>query len=379
MSQCYVCLRDTYVLRIYHAKRLFTNRKFCGFSSMIDNNQILRILDANCNRASEALRTIEEFFRFIWNDSCLTKLTKDLRHELTQALTVSGDKLIAMRDTSGDVGTSISTPTESNRDSATDVLRAAFSRLQEALRVIEEYGKVQCDLVSSSAIEQLRYRSYQLQHSFTSVSFGCERLTGARIYALVSGCHSMTEFVEFCSNVIRAGVDVIQFRDKQLSDRDLVERGKQLRMLCSAADSVPLLIMNDRPDLAVLIGADGVHIGQDELSVAEARTIIGPDRVVGVSTHNIEQVETAVRDGANYIGCGPTFPSGTKSFDEFAGVSFLRQVSGSYQIPAFAIGGIDLQNISEVVDAGFTRIAISGVLSNGDPCEVVSALQPLLT
>ena len=113
--------------------------------------------------------------------------------------------------------------------------------------------------------------------------------------------------------------------------------------------------------------------------MADTRSIVGPDLSIGVSTHNITPVANAVREGANYFGCGPTFPSGTKSFDSFAGVSFLREVSNRFQIPAFAIGGIDLNNIAEVVEAGFNRVAISGVLSNSVPQDVVSALQPLLT
>ena len=99
--------------------------------------------------------------------------------------------------------------------------------------------------------------------------------------------------------------------------------------------------MNDRPDIARLAGADGVHVGQEELSVKEARTIVGPDALVGRSTHSLEQAREAVLDGANYIGVGPVFPSTTKQFAEFPGLELLRAVSAEIRLPAFAIGGID--------------------------------------
>jgi thiamine-phosphate pyrophosphorylase len=125
-----------------------------------------------------------------------------------------------------------------------------------------------------------------------------------------------------------------------------------------------LMIMNDRPDLAVLSRADGVHVGQAELSVEQTRRIVGVDSLIGVSTHSLDQVKQAVIDGANYIGCGPVFVSETKNFAKFLGVEFLRQVVATTTLPAFAIGGISLDNIGEVSAVGFTRIAVSACLTN---------------
>ncbi len=122
--------------------------------------------------------------------------------------------------------------------------------------------------------------------------------------------------------------------------------------------------MNDRPDLAVLSAADGVHVGQDELSVKDARAIVGPHALIGVSTHNIEQARRAVLDGADYIGVGPTFPSDTKKFESFAGLDFVRAVVAEIALPAFAIGGITLDNVSQVISAGLSRIALSGAIVN---------------
>ena len=121
--------------------------------------------------------------------------------------------------------------------------------------------------------------------------------------------------------------------------------------------------MNDRPDVAVLARADGVHLGQEDATVKDARRILGPDGLIGVSTHSIEQARAAVLDGASYIGVGPTFASGTKQFSQFTGTELLRSVRAEIQLPAFAIGGITMENLPQVLAAGFTRVAVSGAIS----------------
>src|SRR5205085_11331759 len=119
-------------------------------------------------------------------------------------------------------------------------------------------------------------------------------------------------------------------------------------------------ILNDRADLARLCDADGVHLGQDDLSVSAVRRVVGPDALIGVSTHNLDQLRQAVLDGASYVGVGPTFPSSTKDFPEFAGVDYVRQAMAETSLPAFAIGGITPDNVAAVRAAGARRIAVSG-------------------
>jgi thiamine-phosphate pyrophosphorylase len=140
-----------------------------------------------------------------------------------------------------------------------------------------------------------------------------------------------------------------------------------------------LFVMNDRADLAVLAGADGVHVGQDEMSVKDARRILGPRGLVGVSTHSVEQARAAVLDGANYIGVGPTFPSGTKHFAAFTGVELLRAVAAEIRLPAFAIGGIGLDNVGEVLATGIRRVAVSGaIVGAADPAQAARQFQSAL-
>jgi thiamine-phosphate pyrophosphorylase len=131
-----------------------------------------------------------------------------------------------------------------------------------------------------------------------------------------------------------------------------------------------LFIMNDRPDLAVLTDADGVHVGQDELPVNLVRQIVGA-KLIGVSTHSIEQARQAVLDGADYIGAGPVFESTTKEFSQLAGLTYLQEVAAEISIPAFAIGGITEDRVEEILRTGIGRIAVSSALLRADnPQEV---------
>jgi thiamine-phosphate pyrophosphorylase len=274
------------------------------------------------------------------------------------------------------VGTTLSTPSEHRRSDLGGVLAANFSRLQEALRSLEEYGKL-VDPALGARLEGLRYRTYTLHRGVEITRASVDRLGQARLYVLIDGRDSPETFERLAGGLIEAGVDVIQLRDKRLSDRDLLGRARRLRALTRGTDT--LLVVNDRPDLAVLAEADGVHVGQEELQVKDARSIVGPDRLVGVSVHSLDQARQAVLDGANYLGVGPTFPSGTKRFERFAGSELLRAVAAEIRLPAFAIGGVCGANLPEVLAAGFTRVAVCGAIVDADdPAQVARELLMLL-
>ncbi len=339
-----------------------------------DRTALFRILDAAANRTREGLRVLEDWARFALDDAHLTTCLKQLRHDLAVALApVPWEQRLAARDTEADVGTAIHTSAEFARDSAAEVLIANFLRVQEGLRSLEEFGKV-FDPAIGQAIGQLRYRAYTLHRAIDATQVGCERLAASRLYVLLDGRKSIEEFERLARQLIDAGVDVLQLRDKRLTDRELIDRARRLRKL--TIDNSTLFVINDRPDLAALVRADGVHVGQDELSVKDARTIAGPDMLIGVSTHSIEQARQAVLDGANYIGAGPTFPSGTKRFEHFPGIELLRAVAAEIRLPAFAIGGITLENIGQVLTAGFRRVAVSGaIVEAADPPKAVTTFQ----
>ncbi len=337
----------------------------------------LRLLDAASNRAREAFRVIEDYLRFVLDDSFLTEQCKALRHDLTTALVaIPAEARLMARDTQADVGTQLTNANEASREDREAVLAAGFGRLQEALRSLEEYGKL-VDPRFGEQIKQLRYRSYTLQRATTSTRRGTQYLDTSHLYILLDGKATLSEFRQLAESLVAAGADILQLRDKHSTDRELLGRARILREITAGSEA--LFIMNDRPDLAALSRADGVHVGQDELCVKDVRQIVGPKMLVGVSTHSVEQARQAVLDGADYIGVGPVFASGTKEFPHFPGTALLRDVSAEIRLPAFAIGGITCENLGEVLAAGCTRVAVSGaVLKAEDPAAAARKLLSVL-
>jgi thiamine-phosphate pyrophosphorylase len=337
-----------------------------GSTGLSGEITIYRILDAATNRSREALRVVEDYLRFALDDRHLCEICKQMRHDFSGAVEqFAGEDYLSSRDTLADVGTTIETESEYQRPDALSVLQANFLRLQEALRSLEEYSKIAAP-EAARQFEALRYRAYTLQRATIITEKSLARLASARLYVLVDGGSSLSDFESFCGRLIEAGVHVLQLRDKSLDDRRLLERACALRRLTQRVPT--LMVMNDRPDLAVLSRADGVHVGQEELSVKEVRGIVGPRMLVGVSTHSLQQARDAVLAGANYIGVGPTFPSVTKSFEKFTGAALLEVVAREVRLPAFAIGGINAQNLSEVLASGFRRVAVSGAITHAaDP------------
>ncbi len=345
-----------------------------------DTTTIYRILDASGNRVGEGLRTLEDWVRFGENNARLTQQLKAIRHDVASALSViPRSRLLAARDTPGDVGGSLETSDEYTRTSSVDVILAAVARTGQSLRVIEEYVKT-IDSLAGRKVEQARYRFYTVAAEIEKVAHRRDRRTllkAARLYALVDCQTSEAEFCQHIELLVSSGVEMIQLRDAKQTDRTLVARAKRG---CEIANQQgALLLINDRADLAYAADCDGVHLGQDEIPVPIAREIVGNDRLVGCSTHSIDQAIAAVADGADYLGCGPVFPSSTKSFELFPGLSYLDEVARQIQLPCFAIGGIDHSNAVQVVETGIHRIAVSAVISDAeDPANAIARLKSLL-
>lgn len=325
-----------------------------------------RVLDASFNRAREAARVLEDYARFVLDDRFLTQELKSLRHGLaTAAQKVPSRVLLASRETLRDVGTAATAGGEYERTSPAHVALVNLKRLQESLRSLEEFGKVFGPDLGRD-LEALRYRAYTLERALTIGATARERLAAARLYVLLTRGQCVAAIDWTLHEAARGGADVFQLREKDLPDRELLELARSVRVWTREAGV--LFIVNDRPDVARLCEADGVHLGQDDLTIKDARRILGPEPLIGVSTHSVEQVRRAVLDGADYIGVGPTFPSRTKAFEEFPGLAFVRAATAETALPAFALGGIGPHNVAEVVAAGARRVAVSsGVAATDDP------------
>ncbi len=188
-----------------------------------------------------------------------------------------------------------------------------------------------------------------------------------RLYAITGEeFHKGRSLVEVMEEAIIGGVDIIQLRDKKSSKKVVLEKAKQLKALAEKYD-IPLII-NDHIDVALAVDADGIHIGQDDLPLEEARRIVGKDKIIGISTHQIEEAREAQKNGADYIGVGPIFA--TKSKEDVVDpvtTKYIEEVVNEITIPFVAIGGIKLHNIEQVLNSGATRIcAISEIVGSGD-------------
>lgn len=347
----------------------------------------LRIVDANLNRASEGLRVMEDAARLGLDLAELSWDIKSARHELR---TIAGElarcagEAMVWRDTPGDVGTGHSTTSERARAGLREVVIAAGKRTQEALRVLEEMSKVVATASTAAArCKALRYRVYELDRRLVlAMGSGRGRQWGVCVLVTESLCvkRSWERVVE---GAIAGGAEVLQLREKEMEGRELVRRARRMVEMAKGAGSDAqgprvTVFINDRPDVCVLSGADGVHLGQTDVSVSDARRIVGLSRLVGVSTTNMEQARGAVADGADCCGVGPMFTTTTKHKPVLAGPAYLRAYlaeEATARVPHLAIGGIHAGNIAELVAAGCRGVAVSSaVCSSEDPEEATRGL-----
>jgi thiamine-phosphate pyrophosphorylase len=165
------------------------------------------------------------------------------------------------------------------------------------------------------------------------------------------------DYLEVIEEAIQGGADIVQLREKNKSKRELLKMAKELKKL-TAKYNVPFIV-NDHLDIALAVDADGIHIGQDDLPLAEARQIMGPDKIIGISTHALEEAIEAEKNGADYIGVGPVFETKSKvDVVDPVGLEYIKEVVSNTSIPFVAIGGIKLHNLDDVLDAGAKRICV---------------------
>lgn len=345
----------------------------------------LRLADANLNRISEGIRTVEDYFRFACPQEALAKRLKALRqrvrHSAGDALRRStrfediAEDILAFRDAAGDFGPQMSDALKSEgcytSAYATDreMLSANFKRVQEGFRSLEEATRCEGMVEWSRFFENSRYEAYRLEKEAVSILSRCTPGLGNRLIGLYGMTAERSDkglsHVEMGEILISAGVRVLQYRDKEADARQALESCRSLAEKCRAADV--LFIVNDRPDIALLSGADGVHLGQEDLPIREARDMasryLGASSrrfVIGVSTHNIEQVEMAVREGADYIGVGPIFLTRTKPNINYSvvGPELFIEAKQRFDIPMVCIGGVCPTNLSALLDAGARCLAV---------------------
>jgi thiamine-phosphate pyrophosphorylase len=190
-------------------------------------------------------------------------------------------------------------------------------------------------------------------------------LKDSRLYCITAG-RGVRGYEETTAAVCEGGVDVIQLREKEMSVRDLIALARRLKAVCAHYGA--LLIVNDRPDVALLADAHGVHVGQDDLPLAAARKIVGHGKIVGVSAHSLKQALEAQSGGADYTTCGPLWATPTKPDYNPVGLGLIAQYKVSVKIPFFCIGGIEPSNVDQVLAAGAERVAsVRAIWNAPDP------------
>lgn len=309
---------------------------------------ICRILDANLDRAREGLRIIEEWCRFGLNSAPMASDCKQMRQELASW---HSQELRASRDTPGDPGTALTHPGEEQRSSIQQLLQANLCRVEEALRVIEEYGKLYHPEMGA-VFKQMRYRVYTLESNLLAYQRH-QLLMRSHLYLVTSPSEQLFSIVEAA---LQGGLSLVQYREKTSDDVVRLTHAQKLCQMCHHYGA--LFIMNDRVDLALAVEADGVHLGQQDVPIALARQQLGPHRLIGRSTTNADEMQRAIAEGADYIGVGPVYETPTKAGKAAAGLDYVQYAAKNASIPWFAIGGIDPSNLNDVLEAGAQRVAI---------------------
>lgn len=324
-----------------------------------------RIIDANLNRGNEALRILEEIARFLLDNKDLSEELKTMRHQLSMVQDADYTELLMARDTENDIGVNIKNPDK--RTDIETVFKANIKRLQQVLRVLAEYSVNNSE--NAAVFENMRYRTYTLEKFMwdkLKEQYNKYMLESKKLYLVTNSDRfkNETEFLNAVASALKGGVDILQLREKTMSAQKIIELGKKIKLLCAEYNTT--FIVNDRVDIAYVLEADGVHLGQDDMDVASARKILGSNAIIGVSTHAPEQAKKAVADGADYIGVGPVFTTPTKPTTKSVGLEYVNWVSKNIQLPYFAIGGINLENVDEVVKNGAKRIAVVRAIINAE-------------
>ncbi|WP_077368273.1 thiamine phosphate synthase [Anaerosalibacter sp. Marseille-P3206] len=331
-----------------------------------------RIIDANINRVSEGLRVIEDIERFIFEKEKIAKEIREIRHLVRKCF--KSPQLLQNRNSNTDIGLKISQNTTLDKKEDIDsLLISNFKRVEEGLRSIEECLKILEYYQESKIYEKLRFSVYSLEKKVF-----IKALPRTDIYGITGERFSKGRTnIEVVKDMINAGIKIIQYREKDKSKREKYEDCVAIRELTKKEEIT--FIVNDDIDIAILVGADGIHIGQDDIPIEEVKQI-APNMIIGLSTHNSEQAIHAVKAGANYIGVGPIFKTTTKEDTEHSqGLNYLKWVSENIGIPYVAIGGIKEENIASVKEHGGQYYAMISELTSADSMsEKVKSIREIL-
>lgn len=324
---------------------------------------VYRIIDANFNRAREAARMMEEYCRFALNCGVLTGRAKQLRHELSAEIgKLDAGRLITSRDTAGDVGVGQTVDNQFKRGDLRDCFTASCKRLSEGLRALAEMAQT-IDPSVARTLEKLRFDAYALEKDIVVFSDVSEKFKRVSLYVIISSSLP-ADVLSLAGCCAAGGADCIQLRAKGIGDDELFALAVEFVKVCR--DAGVLSIINDRVDIASAAGADGVHLGQNDLPIEQARKLQLTPLMMGKSTHTLEQLRAACDELPTYVSLGPVFSTGTKPDAKAVGLDYVAEgtkVLGGSGIGHVAIGGIGVDNVEEVLRAGAGAIAVCSAVT----------------
>jgi thiamine-phosphate pyrophosphorylase len=313
---------------------------------------MVRILDANLNRLGEGLRVLEDILRYEL-DCPEYETLRIIRHQLKDFQCFKRDKLLDSRDSVNDLGNK-AFASEMMRKDLKHLLTANFKRTQESARVLEEVLKLEAPSESSLA-KKIRYALYQAEKDIFAK---LKARIDLRLYLVTDSRLNQIPLAQVVRQAIAGGVTCVQLREKHLCDKEIIALGQQVLPLCRE-HKVPLII-DDRVDLVLALDADGVHLGQKDMEIDTARKILGQLKIIGKSTHSIEQVKQALCEDIDYLAFGPLFATPTKNYAP-VGLQLVPEVqalAAQKNIPLVFIGGITGETIAEVKAAGIKSMAV---------------------
>ena len=335
-----------------------------------------RIIDANYNRAREALRTVEDYCRFTLNSPRFYDKAKEMRHKLSGALSrLDYVTLLVNRDTRLDVGINRSVEGQLSRVELRDCFIAGCKRLTEALRTIAEFVRT-IDSSLADDIENIRYAAYSFEKDVVIFSDTSNKFKHIKLYVIITS-NIPVEIINLTTKCVKNGADCIQLRAKNIKDDDLFAIAEEFVKICKSEGVYS--VINDRVDIAVASGADGIHLGRNDVPVQCAERLQLSPLIIGKTTHSLEQIRNAIKLNPTYVSLGPVFATETKPGINPVGLNYIKEsleVLKETAIGHVAIGGITLDNIDDVLKAGAKCIAVcSAITQSEDPAKSCRAFK----
>lgn len=330
------------------------------------NRDVSRVIDANVNRVTEGLRVIEDIYRYCRDDAAVQQRLKLMRHRI--ASETGCRPLVASRDARNDVGFASQGSLEEKRSSLRDILRSNMKRVQEGLRVLEEVLKLD-SLAASRTMKEIRYECYEVEREIVLAE---RKILPKGLFLILDS--SSADCEALARTAVSEGIAAVGLACGSSDSAGFLRTARIIQGLTENSET--RLIVLSRPDIALLSGADGLHLSRLDITPEDARALAGDRIMIGLSTHTKEQVEKAQDRPVDYIAFGPVFPSPAHdSSARITGAEALRTAASLSKLPVVAFGGITRERLDDLPASLCSAVAsMSAVSASRDPAGELRAI-----